>query len=118
MPRNGIGHLTIIYNAIIRTGNFPIQWKVAQITMIQRPGKLREKTSVYTQISLFPKMSEIFKKAMLKKLQPILEENRKTPRPSLWMWTETLYHRTSTPKYRDNNRNLLLCGAPRRHTSV
>jgi hypothetical protein len=45
MPRKGIVHLTTICNAIIRTGYFPVQWKVAQITMIPKPGKPLEEAS-------------------------------------------------------------------------
>jgi hypothetical protein len=31
--------LTILFNAILRTGIFPDQWKVAQIILIPKPGK-------------------------------------------------------------------------------
>jgi hypothetical protein len=75
MPRIGVVHLTTICNTIIRTGYFPVHWKVAQIITIQKPGKLLEEHRSYRPISLFPIMGKIFKKAMLKRLHPILEEN-------------------------------------------
>jgi hypothetical protein len=60
MPRKGIVHLTTICYAIIRTGYFPVQWKVTQITMIPNPSKLLEEASSYRLISLLPIMSKIF----------------------------------------------------------
>jgi hypothetical protein len=68
MPKKGIVHLTTICNAIIRTGYFPVQWEVAQIIMIPKPGKPLEEASSYRPISLLPTMSKIFEKAMLKRL--------------------------------------------------
>jgi hypothetical protein len=76
MPRKGIAHLTTICNTIIRMGYFPVQWKVAQTVMILKPGKPLEEASSYRLISLLPIMSKIFEKAVLKRLCPILEENR------------------------------------------
>jgi hypothetical protein len=76
MARKGIVHLTTICNAIIRTGYFPVQWKVAQIIMIPKPEKSLEEASSYRQISLLTIMSKIFEKAVLKRLRPILEETR------------------------------------------
>jgi hypothetical protein len=76
MPRKGIIHPTTICNAIIRMGYFPVQWKVAQIIMIPKHGKPLEDTSSYGPISLLPIISKIFQKGVLKKLCPILEENR------------------------------------------
>jgi hypothetical protein len=76
VPRKGIVHLSIICNVIIRTGYFPVQWKVAQIIMIPKPGKPLEEASSYRPISLLPIMSKSWKKAVLKRLRPILEENR------------------------------------------
>jgi hypothetical protein len=79
MPTEGTVHLTTIRNAIIRTGYFPDQWEVAQIIMIPKPGKPIEEASSYRPISLLLIMSKIFEKAMLKRLRPILEENRIFP---------------------------------------
>jgi hypothetical protein len=79
MPGKGIGHITAISNAVIRMGYFPIQWKVAQIIMIEKPGKLLEEASSYRPTSILPIMSKILEKAMLERLRPILEENRILP---------------------------------------
>jgi hypothetical protein len=79
MPRKGIVHMTTICNEIIRTGYFPLQWKVTQIIMTPKPGKPLEETSSYRPISLLPIMSKIFEKAILKRLLAMLEENRILP---------------------------------------
>jgi hypothetical protein len=73
MPGKGIVHLAV-RNAIIRTGYFPVQWKVTQIVMIPKLGKEPEEASSYRPISLLLRMSKIFEKAMLKGICPILEE--------------------------------------------
>jgi hypothetical protein len=76
MPIKGIVHLTTICNSIIRMGYFPVQRKVAQIIMIPKPGKPLEEVSSYRPI---PIMCKMFEKAVLKRLRPILEENRILP---------------------------------------
>jgi hypothetical protein len=35
----GIQYLTQIFNAVMLTGHFPAQWKVAQIILILKPGE-------------------------------------------------------------------------------
>jgi hypothetical protein len=79
MSRKCIVHLTTICNAIIRTGYSPVQWKVAQIIMIPKPGKPLGEASSYRPISFLPIMSKIFEISLLKRLRPILEENRILP---------------------------------------
>jgi hypothetical protein len=75
MPGKGIVHLTTTRNAIIRTGYFPVQWKVTHIIMIPKSGKQREKVSSYRPISQLLIMSKIFEIAVLKRIRPIPEEN-------------------------------------------
>jgi hypothetical protein len=77
MPGKCIVHLTTICNANVRTGYFPVPWKVAHIIMIPKPGKPLEEASSYRPIRLLPIMSKIFEKPMLKRLPPILEETQK-----------------------------------------
>jgi hypothetical protein len=102
MQRKGIVHLTTIWNAVIRTGYFPVQWKVAQIIMIPKPGKPPEEASSYRPIILLPVMSKIFENA-----HEIMPDTKRKPNPSgpsVWISTETLNHRTITPNYRDNKK--------------
>jgi hypothetical protein len=98
-------HLTTICNALIRTGYFPVQWKVSPIIMIPKPGKPLEEASSYRPISLLPIMSKIFENPHAQEITPDTRRKPNPPAPSVWISTETLYHRTSTPTYRDHNRN-------------
>jgi hypothetical protein len=79
MPRKRIVHVTSICNSVIRTGYFPVQWKVAQIIMIPKPGKPPKEFISCRPISLLPIMRKIFEKTELKRLRPILQENRIPP---------------------------------------
>lgn len=65
LSRKGIVHLTSICNSIIRTGHFPVQWKVAQVLMIPKPRKPRDEVNSYRPISLLPIISKVFENALL-----------------------------------------------------
>jgi hypothetical protein len=122
MPKKGIVHLTTIYNAIIRTGYFPVQWKVTQFIMSPKPGKQLEEASSYRPISLLPIMSKIFEKTVLKRLRPILEENRILPDHQFGLRqkhsTIEQVHRIKEIIRGTLGKKILLCGVPRHHTSV
>jgi hypothetical protein len=51
-----------------------MQWKVAEIIMIQKPGKPPNEKTSYRPISLLPIVSKIFEKLLLRRLKPIIEE--------------------------------------------
>jgi len=53
LSEKGIRFITQLCNAVLRQGFFSPQWKVAQIIMIQKPGKPAELES-YRPISLLP----------------------------------------------------------------
>lgn len=71
--------ITIIFNAILRLGYFPSQWKVAQIIMILKPGKNPTETASYRPISLLPVLSKVFERIFVDRLKPILEEKQLIP---------------------------------------
>lgn len=71
--------ITMLFNAIIRLSYFPSQWKVAQIIMIQKPGKKENEVESYRPISLLPILSKLFEKAFLKRLKPILIDKNLIP---------------------------------------
>jgi len=79
LPDVGIRLLTYIFNAILRTGYFPIQWKISQVILIPKPGKPQEEVASYRPISLLPCMSKLFEKMLLKRLKPILLEKKLIP---------------------------------------
>jgi hypothetical protein len=57
-------------------GYFAAQWKVAQIILILKPGKPPEELTSYWPISLLPIVSKVSEKMPLKRLLPIVENNR------------------------------------------
>lgn len=79
LPRKSIRFLTILINAILRTGTFPGQWKVATVIMILKPGKPPNDVDSYRPISLLPIMSKVFERVLLLKLQPILNDRNFLP---------------------------------------
>jgi hypothetical protein len=81
LPIIGIKYLTQLFNAVLLKGYFPAQRKVTQIILILKPvpGKPNELTS-YWPISLFlPIASKVFEKLLLKRLLPVVENNRLIP---------------------------------------
>jgi hypothetical protein len=71
--------LTAMFNAVIRIGYYSIQWKIAQIMMILKPGKPTEEVTPYRPIRLIPIVSRLFEKLLLTRLKPVLEEQHITP---------------------------------------
>jgi hypothetical protein len=67
LPVIGIKYLTHLFNAVLLKGYFPAQWKVAQIIPILKSGKPNELTS------------KVFEKLILKRLLPMVENNRLIP---------------------------------------
>lgn len=54
--------LLFIINACFRLRYVPLQWKVAEIIMINKPGKQPNQITSYRPISLLPIISKIFEK--------------------------------------------------------
>jgi hypothetical protein len=76
LPIIGIKYLTQIFNAVLLTGYFPAQWKVAQIILILKPGKPPDELKSYRPISLLSIVSKVFKKLLLKRFLPIFKISR------------------------------------------
>jgi hypothetical protein len=66
LPTSALSLLTAIYNAVLRTGHFPSQWKVVVIILIPKAGKPPEMVESYRPISLLPIMSKLLEKLCLK----------------------------------------------------
>lgn len=79
LPEKGVRYFTYIANAIMRIGYFPEKWKLAQITMIVKPGKNNTLVESYRPISLLPSLSKLFEKLLLKKMEPVLQANNVIP---------------------------------------
>jgi hypothetical protein len=72
-----IKYLTQSFNAILLKGYFLSQ--VAQIILISKPGKPPNELTSYWPISLLPIVSKVFEEILLKRLLPMLENNRLIP---------------------------------------
>jgi hypothetical protein len=57
LPIIGIKYLTQLLNAVLLSGYFPAQWKVAPIILILKTGKSPNKLTSYWPISLLPIVS-------------------------------------------------------------
>lgn len=79
LPRKGIVKLTYLINASFRLRYVPMQWKVAEVIMIPKPGKPPNEKTSYRPISLLPTISKLFEKLLLKRLKPIIEEKKVIP---------------------------------------
>lgn len=66
--------LLFLINACFRLRYVPLQWKVAEIKMIVKPGKQPTDILSYRPISVLPVVSKVFEKLLLKRLLPILEQ--------------------------------------------
>lgn len=79
LPDVGFKFLTQLYNAVLRNNFFPLQWKVAKIILIPKPGKNPELVTSYRPISLLPIVSKILEKLLLKRLLPIIDKDNLIP---------------------------------------
>jgi hypothetical protein len=78
LPRKTVVLLTTIYNSMLRLGCYPIQWKLAQVIMVAKPGKSPTETYSYRPISLLPIMSKNFER-LLKRIEEAVPLNKLTP---------------------------------------
>jgi len=53
---------------MLRLCYIPVQWKYAQIIIIAKPGKPPTEASLYRPISLFPILSKVFERLLLRRL--------------------------------------------------
>jgi hypothetical protein len=79
LPIIGIKYLTQIFNAVLLKWYFLAQWKVAQIILILKPRKPPNELTSYRPISFLPAVSKVFEKLLLKRLLPVVENNRLLP---------------------------------------
>lgn len=79
IPRKAVVFLTSLFNSILRTTKFPIQWKFSVIKMIHKPGKPPNDPASYRPISLLPLCSKLFEKLLYKRLMPIIYDEKILP---------------------------------------
>jgi hypothetical protein len=76
LPIIALKYLTQLFNAVLLKGYFPAQLKIEQIFLILKPGKISNELTSYQPISLLPTVSTVFEKLFLKRLLPMVENNR------------------------------------------
>lgn len=79
LPRKALIKLLYIINAALRLKHVPSQWKVAEVIMILKPGKPPNEVKSYRPISLLPVISKVFERILLRRLQPVIEDNNLIP---------------------------------------
>jgi hypothetical protein len=65
LPKKAIVQLMYIINATIKYSYFPIQWKLADVIPILKPGKIDTNPASYRPISLLPTLSKLTEKIIL-----------------------------------------------------
>lgn len=80
LPEKALKKLLYIINACFRIQYVPLQWKVAEVIVIQKPGKPPNEIASYRPISLLPVMSKVFEKIFVKRLQSIIEQRNLIPK--------------------------------------
>lgn len=80
LPRKSVTLLTYIYNSILRTSHFPIQWKYSIVVLFHKTGKPHHMPSSYRPISLLSLLSKLFEKLLLPRLRVFLESQQVIPR--------------------------------------
>jgi len=73
LPETAIKYITQLCNAVVKGSFFSLQWKVAQIIMIQKPSKPTEPAESYRSISLLSVLSKLFEKLLLSRISIIME---------------------------------------------
>lgn len=68
LPKKGLIQLHYIINGILKLQHWPLQWKVAQVVPIPKPGKDPATHTNYRPISLLSSISKVAEKVVLERL--------------------------------------------------
>jgi len=79
LPEKSIRFITHFVTQYSDKAFFYLQWRVAQIIMIQKPSKSAELAASYRPISLLPVLSKLFEKLLLPRLLEIIERQKIIP---------------------------------------
>lgn len=79
LPYHGFVRLTTIMNAVLTHKYIPTCWKVAEIVMVQKPGKNPHDPKSYRPISLLPVIGKLFEKLFCKRLESIVSTRHIIP---------------------------------------
>lgn len=79
LPRKALTFLKKLMNAAVNLRYVPNAWKVAEVIMIEKPGKPINEAKSYRPISLLPMISKLFEKLLLRRLMPIIDNKKLIP---------------------------------------
>ena len=79
LPKKAIIKITMLINAAFKLQYVPSLWKIAEVIMIPKPGKLPHDVTSYRLISLLPVLSKLFEKILIKRLNLIIERKGLIP---------------------------------------
>lgn len=79
LTRKATAFLANIFNACLRLGYFPNNWKHAHILMFHKHGKSKNECGSYRPISLLPTLSKLLEKVISYRLNLFLDENHTIP---------------------------------------
>lgn len=79
LPHIAIARLTYLINSSFALKYVPSYWKVAEVIMINKPGKPAHEISSYRPISLLPILSKILERLLLQRLKLIIERLKLIP---------------------------------------
>lgn len=79
LPNKALINLNAIMNACLNLKYFPLNWKVSDIIMIEKPGKNANEVSSYRPISLLPVLGKLFEKLFSKRLKEIISSKQLIP---------------------------------------
>lgn len=79
LPKKAIVLLTSVYNSMLRLCHYPVQWKLARVIMIAKPGKPPNEPTSYRPISLLPLMSKTFDRLFLNRIKEMVNLNEIIP---------------------------------------
>ncbi len=68
LPDQARLHLLEIFNNIVKSGNYPLNWKHANVIMLHKSGKPRNSPNSYRPISLLPCMGKLLERLILHKI--------------------------------------------------
>ena len=78
-PKSVLIRLFRLFNASLKIGYLPKEWKKSKIIMIHKKGKPPDKASSYRPISLIPCIAKLMEKIINNKLLTWLEKNKLLP---------------------------------------
>jgi hypothetical protein len=92
----GIQNLTQIFHAVMLTGHFPAQWKVALFILISKPGKPPQRSNILPPDKPPTYSVQSFQETNSKPSHPLHCTPKLDTQTSVWLPSTALYHPSNT----------------------